>query len=139
MVDSYMQQYYLDHKDEIKARSLKRYYETREADRPKKKQRAKVYQENLKLEVLTRYGNGMARCVICGEDRLPCLSIDHINGDGAKHRRELFGSNTSSRTYSWLKKNDYPEGFQTLCMNCQWVKKFEELHYGTKETDLVVR
>ena len=31
--------------------------------------------------------------------------------------------------YLWLKRNNFPEGFQTLCMNCQWLKKEENREY----------
>lgn len=44
--------------------------------------------------------------------------IDHINGNGSKHRKKL--NNTDM--YRWLIKNKYPEGFQVLCMNCNFAK-----------------
>ena len=27
--------------------------------------------------------------------------------------------------YNWLIKNNFPSGFQTLCMNCQFIKREE--------------
>lgn len=78
----------------------------------------------LKAQVLTYYGNGKLACVHCGESRMACLSIDHINGGGCKHRL-----NTSLRSsdsfYRWLVREDYPDGYQTLCMNCQFIKRVE--------------
>jgi hypothetical protein len=62
-------------------------------------------------EVIAHYGG---KCACCGETERLFLSIDHINNDGAKHRREV----PASSLYRWLKKNGYPEGFQVLCMNC---------------------
>ena len=76
----------------------------------------------LKEEVLRHYGNGRLACVNCGYWDIRALSIDHVNNDGAKHRKEL----KHKDIYKWLKENDYPDGFQTLCMNCQWVKKAKE-------------
>ena len=78
---------------------------------------------SLKAEVLTHYGNGKLACVSCGFADIRALSIDHINNDGAKHRREdkLIGGRG---IYRWLKEQGYPEGFQTLCMNCQWIKRW---------------
>ena len=73
-------------------------------------------------EILTHYGGGKLACVVCGEGRLACLSIDHINGGGTKHRKQMGGG---SAFYCWLKKQNYPKGYQTLCMNCQFVKRFE--------------
>jgi len=59
-------------------------------------------------------------CVRCGESRLACLSIDHANGGGVAHKKEI-----NKNFYLWLIQNDFPDGYQTLCMNCQWVKKTE--------------
>ncbi len=79
----------------------------------------KTYQQNLKREILTYYGKGKCQCVVCGYNDINALSIDHINGDGAQHRK------TVKNIYYWVKRNNYPPGLQTLCMNCQWVKRAE--------------
>lgn len=75
----------------------------------------------LKEEVLTHYGGGKCACIKCGQADLACLSIDHIEGGGTREKNEKgIGS-----YYLWLKKNNYPEGYQTLCMNCQFVKRMQ--------------
>jgi len=66
--------------------------------------------EILKIEIFSYYGN---KCNCCGESRLPFLNIDHINGGGKKHVKEIGGE-----LYRWLKKNNFPDGFQILCANC---------------------
>jgi hypothetical protein len=66
-----------------------------------------------KLQVLAHYGR---ICQCCSEGREEFLSIDHINGDGAKHRKEIGGN--GSGLYWWLVKNNFPPGFQVLCFNC---------------------
>ncbi len=81
--------------------------------------------KKVKIEVLTHYGDRKCACVICGESRLACLSLDHTKNNGAEERRKLgkpkyFGGPTF---YRWLRKRNYPDGYQTLCMNCQWVKR----------------
>lgn len=58
-------------------------------------------------------------CACCGEKERAFLTIDHIHNDGCKHRKEIGQSNC----YRWLRDNDYPSGFQVLCMNCQWGRK----------------
>lgn len=83
-----------------------------------RKHRAEL-REQQRIRVLTCYGNGKLACVMCGEDKLPCLTIDHINDDGAEHRRIIGNS-----ICSWIERNNYPDGFQTLCMNDQWLKKY---------------
>lgn len=71
-------------------------------------------------EVYRAYGG--YRCACCGETEKAFLSIDHVNNDGAKHKREC-RLHTGEQLYRWLKRNGFPEGFQVLCMNCQWGKR----------------
>jgi hypothetical protein len=75
-----------------------------------------------KLEVVQHYGG---KCACCGETELLFLTMDHINNDGAKHRREMSdgkrtssGREVGSQIYFWLRKNNFPTGFQILCWNC---------------------
>ena len=81
---------------------------------------AKQYRQVIRKKIITHYGNGKCSCVNCGESRLACLSIDHIKGDGNKHIKLIKGN-----LYNWLIKNNFPSGFQTLCMNCQFIKREE--------------
>ena len=69
--------------------------------------------------VFNHYGNVCARC---GFSDYRALSIDHINGGGTKHRKE---TGDGSSFYEWLVARNYPDGFQTLCMNCQFIKRYE--------------
>ena len=62
-------------------------------------------------------------CACCGESNMGFLSIDHINGGGNKHRRDN-NIKSSMSTYRWLRDNNYPEGFQTLCYNCNLGRAF---------------
>lgn len=48
------------------------------------------------------------------------LIIDHIDGGGTKHRKEV---GKGAAFYRWLEKNNYPLNFQVLCMNCQFGKR----------------
>jgi hypothetical protein len=65
-----------------------------------------------RFRILQAYGG---KCVCCGETIPQFLNIDHINNDGAKHRREIGGS---SGLQIWIEKNNYPKDFQILCYNC---------------------
>lgn len=76
-----------------------------------------------KMEALTHYGNGKCACVQCGENRLACLSLDHINGGGAEERRQN-SAKIGTNFYGWLRHRNYPTGYQTLCMNCQYIKRY---------------
>ncbi len=81
-----------------------------------------------KIKILTHYGNGKCACVQCGESRLPCLSLDHINNDGAKDRLNRIGekNNYNTKLFLQLIKEDFPQGYQTLCMNCHFFKHYEK-------------
>jgi len=79
--------------------------------------------EGIKLKILKYYGTGKVACVKCGEARLPCLSIDHIDGGGKAHKISI--GKRGNGFYRWLIDQDFPPGYQTLCMNCQFIKKWE--------------
>ena len=81
-----------------------------EKDKPK---RIAIVRKN-KIDVFNAYGGAMCAC--CGETHIEFLSLDHIGGDGAAHRRQLAGKGL----YLWLKTNGYPSGFRVLCMNCNF-------------------
>ena len=65
--------------------------------------------------VFDHYGH---ECECCGDRHPEFLTIDHINGDGAKHRKAI-GQNS---IYRWLVANEFPPGFRVLCMNCNWTR-----------------
>jgi hypothetical protein len=101
------------HREDFRRRGLANYYRHK-ADRDRK---ARDSQRQIRLEVLTYYGNGKLACVQCGEARSGCLSIDHIN-NGGRRERILW----KLHTYNKLKSAGFPMGYQTLCMNCQFIK-----------------
>lgn len=105
--------------------------EYRKRDPEKLKLQRKIRRINLKQETLSYYSNeNIPSCVVCAEARIDCLSIDHINGGGYQHR--MGESGIGNNLYEWLKSNNWPTGFQTLCMNCQFIKRMangENGHY----------
>jgi hypothetical protein len=70
----------------------------------------------LREEVFAAYGGNLCTC--CGEQEPMFLTIDHVDNDGAKMRREGVHSRGGTQFYQWLRKNRFPPGFQVLCMNC---------------------
>ena len=70
----------------------------------------------LKRELMDAYG-GVCHC--CGEAELAFLTLDHLNDNGAEHRREL-GASATSGFYAWLKNHGYPQnlGLVVACFNC---------------------
>lgn len=67
-----------------------------------------------RMEALRAYSGQTPKCACCGEKMLHFLSLDHINGGGAKQRKETGGGGF----YTWLRRHNYPAGFQVLCHNC---------------------
>lgn len=84
----------------------------------------------LKQEVLVHYSGGTLACVHCGFADIRALSVDHIDGGGCQHRKKVNSSGIPF--YRQLRKQGYPKGYQTLCMNCQFVKRVENKEYRQK-------
>lgn len=72
----------------------------------------KKYHKKLRNTCLDHYGH---ECACCGETIDQFLTFDHINNDGAKHRKEVGKGNY---LYRWLIDNKFPNTFQVLCFNC---------------------
>ena len=106
---AYDKRYYQEHKDKILANTNAYYW----AHRNHRKAQRVAY----KIAVFQAYGGPV--CVCCGETHQEFLSIDHIHGNGASHRRQL-RTGSGSRFYVWLHKQHYPAGFRVLCMNCNF-------------------
>jgi hypothetical protein len=85
-----------------------------------RRQDGRKYRLMLRQRVLLAYGGEKPRCACCGESIPDFLAIDHIDGNGAKHRREIGGTGTAF--YAWLVRNNYPKDFQILCNNCNIAK-----------------
>lgn len=74
-----------------------------------------------RIACLTHYSKGdIPECCCCGEREVKFLSIDHINGGGNKHRK----AERISNIFHYLARNGFPEGYQTLCHNCNMAKGF---------------
>lgn len=102
----------------------------------------RAYQK-IRLEMLVRYGGDPPKCACCGEAQIVFLSLDHKNGNGSEHRRQIQRENNgtaiggNSLPY-WLKKHGWPEGFQVLCYNCNFAKRTgEECPHKTGATSIV--
>ena len=105
---------------------------------PDFKKRERLYRkrtrERLKLEALSNYCGGEIKCMnpLCAVNGsmkdVRALSIDHINGGGTQHRIKLFGG--KGNMYWWLRKNNYPSGYQVLCMNCQFIKRHKNKEWS---------
>lgn len=140
--NKYGNKYYLNNKQKINEYSLKYQKENRDTYnsymrnylqnnyRQKYKEIALRKNTEIKQIVLSHYSNGKCICTKCGFSDIRALSIDHIDGGGYLHCRL-----TSDSLYRWLIKNNFPEGFQTLCMNCQFIKRYENNELKRNDLD----
>lgn len=64
-------------------------------------------QEMIRLEAVRVYSGGTMQCVCCRDSHVQFLGVEGNRPKGI------------SNIYLWLKKNNFPLGFQILCMNCK--------------------
>jgi len=82
------------------------------------RQRNKQFRLRQKYEVLRHYGGDTPTCACCGESIIEFLTLDHIDGSGYLHRKSGI---TGAKFYTWIRHNNFPQGFRVLCMNCNFV------------------
>jgi len=80
------------------------------------KERAKKSFKEKRILCLKHYSGDFPKCECCGEDRIEFLAMDHVDGGGTKHKRQL--QEDGSNLYRWLIENNFPKGFRVLCHNC---------------------
>lgn len=85
-----------------------------------------------KLQVMSRYGrHGRAQCCWegCTVEDLDMLTLDHVENNGAEHRRSYTktGRGGGTQLYRLLEKQGYPPGYQTLCANHNLKKHILEI------------
>lgn len=75
------------------------------------------YHRKQRERVIAHYG---AKCACCGETTWEFLSIDHMNGGGTQHKKEI----GAGRLVEWVIRNNFPTEIQILCHNCNQAKGF---------------
>lgn len=60
------------------------------------------------------------KCYICGFGDWRALQIDHIKGGGSKENRTIGPGGIQDRVLQGKK------GYQLLCANCNWIKRYEQ-------------
>lgn len=111
-------QYHQKKKNDKKYKAVRRKHKDSWAkSNPDKVREYKIrHRRKMREEVTKRYGG---KCVCCGETQFEFLTFDHINNDGAEHRKKV----ATSYLVRWLKKNNYPKDIvQILCYNCNNAK-----------------
>jgi hypothetical protein len=85
---------------------------------------AKDYRNRLRAEVFSHYGGEVCAC--CGITEPSFLTLGHINGDGAAHRKKIGLEKMGGYNfYRWLKRNGYPPlPLRVECFNCNCGKHY---------------
>ena len=92
------------------------------------KTQTSVELDPIRKEIVGHYSKNSFQCNCCGEDKIDFLTIDHIEGkkqmDSDKNLVSLgYNSKMSSYSlYKWIINNNFPDGFQILCTNCNCAK-----------------
>ncbi len=123
-------EWYSKHKEQARAKARRYYW----AHRDEQRAQQHVHYQEQRVAVLEHYGK---KCACCGEAQPEFLAIDHVNNDGAEHRRSV---HSGKHIIRWLIQNNFPDGFQVLCFNCNMAKSVygicphQEVRNGTYET-----
>lgn len=137
------EKYRAKNKNILKKKALVRYHnDPNGAEKTLRRYYANTcYREETKILVFSHYGvDSKAKCCWKGCEivDIDMLTLDHINDDGAKERRE---NHHHSGFYGWLKlkNSNFPSGYQTLCWNHQWKKEIlrrRRNRYGKEKLDI---
>jgi hypothetical protein len=79
---------------------------------------SRAAKKRLKDKVFSVYG---MVCIACGFSDVRALTLDHKKNNGAEERKEIGERGVYLRS---LQKEFHSE-YQTLCMNCQFIKRVE--------------
>ena len=112
---AYTKKYNQEHQEEI------RQY----AQKPEQKRYRRKYHRDNRIDCLKIYSKKVSNssepiCSSCGLKDVRFLQIDHINGVITNDGRG------ASNLVGYLRRNNYPGGYQVLCGNCNWLKEFED-------------
>lgn len=104
------QERYQEQRDSILKTS--KAWKTANAAKYRSQQRAYRNQqrEEIAQQVFSHYGP----CSCCGEAEIKFLTVEHMNGNGAQHRRMI----GKTDMWLWLYHNGFPKGYTLLCFNC---------------------
>jgi len=95
----------------------------------------KEYRRKIKEECLSHYCKDNIKCAKCGITILDVLTIDHINGNGRQERKTNCKGRGGDRFYQYLRRNNYPSGYQVLCFNCNFLEAINKGFLITNTND----
>lgn len=109
--------YYLANHEIAKAKGRENWINMSPVSRQKHRDVCNRRQERIRERIWNHYGRA---CACCGEADTVFLTLDHTHGGGAQERRETGRSGVGF--YALLIRRGFPDGYQTLCFNCNCAK-----------------
>lgn len=103
-------------------------------NRDKQNNKRRFKDDIFKSKIFNKYGG--AFCANCNDTNIRALHIDHIEGNGNKHRKRI--NKVGRDFYKWIIDNDYPPGYRVLCANCNWLE-YLKLQPALKQNNGAIR
>ena len=100
-------------------------YRNKEGQKDKKNKKTREARSLLRLEILNHYSNESLVCCRCGYGDVRALDLDHKENNGGDHRKAIGRRGATYDIYAQLKRDGFPDGYQVLCRNCNWIKEME--------------
>jgi len=110
--------WYSDNLENARKMKRERMREYRKQNPEKYRKQSRQAKSKLKSKIFDMYGYS---CVKCGFSNIKALTLDHINNDGAIDRKKHGERGVYLRALIPENKKE----FQILCMNCQFIKRYE--------------
>jgi|SRR5215472_2483439 len=119
----------LRNKEELKRKAIERKARLGEIFYIRKRASGIRQADALRDSTFKAYGG---KCVCCGESNYAFLTIDVISG-GHRKSKQSYGTTF----YRKLRMEGYPQGYQTMCFNCNWAKhRFGECPHKNKKFEV---
>lgn len=107
---------------EEKAKRAERSKQERLEDPSRIQKNIKAYKVRLKAEVFAAYGNKCS-CPGCNIADPRFLTLDHVNNDGAQHRKKV---KSGTQVLLWAKRNNFPPSLRLMCWNCNCARQWND-------------
>ena len=102
---------------QVRCKACVKEYRTKNREKITASQRSR--EARFKAKAIAAYGG---QCACCGETEFAFLTFDHVNNDGAEHRRSR--KQYATHMARWAALHGYPKSLQVLCANCNMAKQF---------------
>lgn len=136
----------LIHKEQQKARVDKRKLNNQCIECKKQKSEKEIYhacddcrlkkkikRQEIRQTIFNHYGQKCNCTCGCNVTNPRHLTLDHVENNGAEHRKEV---GKSEFFYRWVIRNNFPDDLQILCFNCNCAKSN---YGGCLEEDIKVK